>query len=107
MAFISANCNTYTALFNLALFYHTLGNLHPKLHSSLKTIQLIAVVKSRNLAEYGFEKVLKTFIINPNKLADVSQLCTVIIMIKVCDIFIQTGCKYEHSWSTCTCDREQ
>ena len=93
------------ALFNLALFYHTLGNLHPKLRSSLKTIQLIAVVTSHNLAEYGFEKVLKPFNTDANKLADVSQLCTVIIMIKAYDIFIQTGCKYEHSWSTYTCER--
>ena len=50
------------ALFNLALFHHTLRNLHIKLRSSLKTIQLIAVVTSCNLAEYGFEKVLKPFI---------------------------------------------
>lgn len=50
------------------LFYYTLGKLHP---STLRSIQLIAAVTTQNLNEYGFEKVLKPFIMDANKLTEV------------------------------------
>jgi len=54
-----------------ALFYYTLGNFEPKYRSTLKTIQLIAVVTHPLLKEYGFECVLQPFIDDVNKLEKV------------------------------------
>ncbi len=54
-----------------ALFYYVLGNLHPRLRSTLRSIQMIAVVTSSNLAKYGFEKVLQPFIRDANILSKV------------------------------------
>ena len=59
-------------LFTIGLFYYILGNIEPKLRSSLKNIQLIACVTSPLLQEYGFEKVLHPFICDSNKLTNVS-----------------------------------
>lgn len=53
------------------LFYYVLGNLHPKLRSSLKTIQLIACVTNKNIKKYGFEKILEPFIDEVNRLIEV------------------------------------
>lgn len=49
-----------------------LGNLHPKLRSTLRCIQLIAAVTYPNLTQYGFKNVLQPFIEDANKLSDVS-----------------------------------
>ena len=57
----------------LAIFYYVLGNLRPKLRSTLRCIQLIAAVTYPNLQEYGFEKVLQPFIADANKLSHVSM----------------------------------
>ena len=54
-----------------ALFYYVLGNLHPKLRSTLRCIQLIAAVTYPNLIKYGFKKVLQPFIEDAKKLSDV------------------------------------
>ena len=59
----------------IALFYFMIGNIEPKLRSSLKCIQLITCVKSTDLVQYGFRKVLQPFINDVNKLY------------KVCDEF--------------------
>lgn len=59
-------------LFHTALFYYVLGNLHPKLRSTLRCIQLIAAVTYPNLTQYGFKNVLQPFIEDANKLSDVS-----------------------------------
>ena len=56
----------------VGLFYYVLGNIHPKLCSTLQPIQLKAVV-TPNLEECGFEKVLKPFISDANKLAEASN----------------------------------
>ena len=55
-----------------------LGNIHPKYRSSLKAIQLIAVITNPLLMEYGFEKVLEPFINDVNKLTEV---CTYIAFV--------------------------
>ena len=55
---------------HVALFYYTLGNIRPKLRATLKTIQLIAVVTTPNLKEYGYEPIVKPSI-EVNSLAKV------------------------------------
>ena len=59
-------------IFVSALFYCTLGNILPRLRSTLKCIHLIACVMYPNLQKYGFEKVLQPFIDDVNKLTNVS-----------------------------------
>ena len=54
------------------LFYYVIGNIHPKLRSSLRAIQLIACVTYPNLRKYGFQKILQPFIDDVNVLAEVS-----------------------------------
>ena len=52
----------YDAFFTIALFYYTLGNISPKHRSSLRSIQLMAILKSNDLQRYGPDKVLECFI---------------------------------------------
>ena len=54
-----------------ALFYYVIGNIRPKLRSSLRVIQLIACVTYPNLWKYGFQKILQPFIDDVNILAKV------------------------------------
>ena len=70
----------------IALFYYILANIHPKHRSSLKTIQLIAVVRYPLLKEYGFEAVLKRFINDMNKLGKVffCFVCGLVIELEIC-----------------------
>lgn len=44
-----------------ALFYYTLGNISPKYRSTLRCVQLLAVLKSNQLQEYGVSAVLQPF----------------------------------------------
>ena len=86
------------------LFYYTLGNLEPRFRSSLKSIQLIAVVTTKNLNEYGFEKVLRPFIKDMNMLSKVI-LYSILIVIVVLGkanaekrtLFIISACKQKVS----------
>ena len=55
----------------LGLLYFTIGNISPKLRSSLRCIQLIACVTTPLLDQYGFRKVLQPFIDDVNRLAEV------------------------------------
>ncbi len=50
------------------MFYYTLGNLPPHLRSTQRSIQLLACASSRNIKQYGFEKVLEPFIKEINHL---------------------------------------
>ncbi|XP_065901791.1 uncharacterized protein [Dysidea avara] len=52
----------------LGLFYYTIANLRPELRSTHRSIQLVAVVKSSLLANYGFSEALKPFIDDVTKL---------------------------------------
>ena len=45
----------------IAFFYYTLGNISPALRSSLRCIQLVAVLKYTDLIKYGIDTVLKHF----------------------------------------------
>ena len=73
-------------LFNYILvgvFYYIIGNVEPKLRSSLKNIQLIACVTEPILKEYGFGKVLQPFIQDANKLSNVSNCITMCAVFEV------------------------
>ena len=41
------------------LVYYTLGNLHPELRSSLKSIQLLCAVKYSFVVKYGLNEIFK------------------------------------------------
>ncbi len=58
-------------ILHVGLFYYLLGNIEPKLRSSLKCIQLIACVSTENLEKYGFDMILKPFIQEANTLSKV------------------------------------
>ena len=45
--------------FILGLLYYTLGNLEPKLRSSLKNIHLLSVAKYEIIKKYGIDEFLK------------------------------------------------
>ena len=55
----------------IAVFYYLIGNIEPKLRSSLKCIQLIACATYPILQKYGYEMVLKPFIRDANLLSKV------------------------------------
>lgn len=58
----------------VGVFYYVIGNIEPKLRSSLRCIQLIACVTAVNLEKYGYDMVLKPFIQDANKLSKVGIL---------------------------------
>lgn len=62
----------YYANIHLGVFYYTIANVQPELRSTHCCIRLIAVVTSPLLSKYGFDKVLKPFIDDINKLSRVS-----------------------------------
>lgn len=41
------------------LLYYTLGNLDPKLRSTLKSIHLLSIAKHECIVRYGIEELLK------------------------------------------------
>ncbi len=68
---------TFIIHVHAGVFYYLLGNIEPKLRSTLKCIQLIACVTTENLEKYGFDMVLKPFIQDANILSEVSNcMCT-------------------------------
>lgn len=86
----------------VALFYYTLGNIQPKLRSTLKTIQLICVVTYPLLKEYGFECVLQPFINDMNQLRKVIVVfpCTYVhVDVKIVGVFVDI------KWQRSSCKR--
>ena len=65
---------------HIGLFYYLLGNIEPKLRSSLKSIQLVACVSTENLEKYGFDTILKPFIQEANTL---SKVCAAVLEISI------------------------
>lgn len=61
----------FTVSSSTAVFYYMIGNIEPKLRSSLKSIQLVACVTTPLLQKYGYEMVLKPFIHDVNQLSEV------------------------------------
>ncbi|XP_052131088.1 uncharacterized protein LOC127751490 [Frankliniella occidentalis] len=47
---------------NMVFFYWTLGNIHPKFRSTIKAIQLYAIVKSTDLKKYGYAPIMDNLI---------------------------------------------
>ena len=58
----------------LRLVFFFLGNIHPKLRSSLKAINLVAVANSTVIDKYGMNKVLQPFVRDLNLLATHAEL---------------------------------
>ena len=54
--------------FWIGAFYFTVGNLSLKYRSCLSSIQLVALVKSSFIAEYGMDAVLVPFVNDVKKL---------------------------------------
>jgi hypothetical protein len=54
----------------LGIFYYVLGNLSPKLRSSLKVIQLTTIVRHSILQDYGIDKILEPFMESVMKLEE-------------------------------------
>ena len=52
----------HVQLFPSGLVYYVLGNLHPKLRSSLKSIQLLCAVKHAFIVKYGIERILQPIV---------------------------------------------
>lgn len=63
-------CFIFHICFSVAVFYYMIGNIEPKLRSSLKSIQLVACVTTPLLQMYGYEMVLKPFIHDVNLLSE-------------------------------------
>ena len=68
---IMGDCMYTNLLFYTGMFYYLLGNIEPKLRSTLKCIQLIACVSVPDMQKYGYEMILKPFISDANKLYEV------------------------------------
>lgn len=56
------------------MFYYLLGNIHPRLRARLNTIQLLCVVKSTYINEYGMDEILRPFVGDVMKLEKVCAL---------------------------------
>lgn len=52
-------------------FYFTIGNIHQKFRSTLKSIQLLALVKNEDLKKYGMNRVLQHIVPDITKLEEV------------------------------------
>ncbi len=49
-------------IYGIGIFYYTLGNIRPRLRSSLKSIHLVCVVKTKLIQKYGINAVLEPFV---------------------------------------------
>lgn len=55
----------------VGVFMYSLGNIHPKHRSQLKTLQIFALVETPILNRYGFQKILHRFVHDMNELSSV------------------------------------
>ena len=62
----------FRSLHLLGLFYYTLGNLEPRLRSTLAAIHLVAVVRTEYIITYGVDEILRPFVEDVKKLESVS-----------------------------------
>ena len=62
------------------LFYYTLGNLPPKLRSSLKSIHLLNVCRYTDIEKYGIDVILEPFV------EEIKELEKVFILQYMCSI---------------------
>jgi hypothetical protein len=59
--------------FGIGLLYYTLGNLDPKLRSSLNSINLLSIAKYEYICKYGIEELIKPVIDDVLELEKVSN----------------------------------
>ena len=71
---------TMSLLIYIGVFYYMLGNIEPRLRSSLQCIQLLACITIPMLEKYGLHAVLKPFIDDVNKLSNVSVKVIVVLL---------------------------
>ena len=47
---------------HIGMFYFNLGNIHPKYRLQLSSIQLLCIVKSNYVVQYGMDAILKPIV---------------------------------------------
>ena len=57
--------------FATGVFYYVIGNIRPIFRSTLRNIHLICVAKSKDIKEYGVDKLIMPFVEEVNKLSQV------------------------------------
>jgi len=60
----------FNSIHAIGNFYFTLGNTPPKYQSKLKSIQLLAIVKTKLLSLYGMDAILEPIVRDLKKLVD-------------------------------------
>ena len=53
---------------SIGIFYFTLGNMQPRFRSKLSSIELVCVTKTKHIARYGMDAILRPFIDDVKKL---------------------------------------
>ena len=48
-------------MYFIGVFYYILGNVRPQFRSSLKSIQLVSILKASYIQKYGINSVLQPF----------------------------------------------
>ena len=61
-------------MYFIGCFYFTLLNIRPHYRSALKAIQLVAIVKTIHIKEYGIDPILKLLVEDLMKLEEVTKL---------------------------------
>lgn len=75
-------------LTHVGCFYFTIGNIHPKFRSTLKSIQLLALVKNEYLKKYGMCAILRHLVKDIAKLEKVRIKMGCVIAIAVSLVII-------------------
>ena len=65
--------DVYTMYYRIGMFYFTLGNIRTLYRSKLKSINLLAVVKSKLVSEYSMNYVLQPIISDIKKLVSANH----------------------------------
>ena len=85
---------SYVSMIITGCFYFTIGNIHQKYRSALKSIQLLALVKNELLKHYGMNSILH-FIPDIAKLEKVNYVVNTSLMINK---YMYVGCNFKHYW---------
>ena len=88
----------------IAIFYWMLLNIHPAHRSTLKSIQLLTVVKATHLKKYGIDAVLEPSIRDLKTLGTtVSFITTYLMCVCVCLCMCVSYDAYTHSFFNLVC----
>ena len=66
----------------LGFFYSSVGNLPPRLRSTLHSIQMVAVVKTSHIEKYGMDNILEPFMKDLYELEKVHMHVTIINLLE-------------------------